>query len=392
MRAIMTLCCLAIFTQSLSAEPIRIGAESVVPINPRSAWCRYVNWRPADGETVALNPPRMSWPYNENFPAEFGDAMHVFTLQIADNAQFDAPVVDATSELNFLNTLPALDPRKTWHWRVGYDAGTDRERWSDARSFTIAPDAAVWDRAALAEPGLAAMGHPRVLLRPEMLEKLRGLAETDTGSAKLLETMRARADSVMQTGWWRDFPTDDRGDEPDRAFYRIAEDLATVAFVWKITEDPAYAGVVERAVTWASYPPGGRASPEGLGGDGAEDATQGNEFLALLFDWLYQDLTDEQRATMIASLEWRVDHVMNAFAWRARGSGGPMLRMTFRSDAKAATFEAEDLTLSGGARVLDDRRALRAHRRRSRPRGQSGRVLRRRRRSAAHPRLHPGSR
>ncbi len=354
MRALMMLCCLAIVAQSVQAAPIRIGADSVVPVNPRSTWSRYVNWRPADGETVTLNPPRMSWPYNANAPEEFGDAMHMFTLQIADNAQFDAPVVDRTCELNFLNTLPALDPGKTWHWRVGYDIGTDRERWSETRSFTIAPDATVWDRAALAEPDLAALGHPRVLLRPEMMDELRALAQTDAGSAKLLETMQARADSVMRTGWWRDFPTDDRGDEPQMDFYRIAGDLATVAFVWRITGDAAYEGVLERAVTWASYPPGGRASPEGLGGDGAEDATQGNEFLALLFDWLYEDLTDEQRATMIASLEWRVDHMMNTFAWRGKGSGGPMLRMTFRSDAKAATFEAEDLTLAGGVRVLDD--------------------------------------
>ena len=44
-------------------EPIRIGAEAVVRENPRSRYSRYVNWRPADHETVDLNPPRISWPY-----------------------------------------------------------------------------------------------------------------------------------------------------------------------------------------------------------------------------------------------------------------------------------------------------------------------------------------
>jgi hypothetical protein len=85
-----------------------------------------------------------------------------------------------------------------------------------------------------------------------------------------------------------------------------------------MTGDDRYAGVKSRAMTWASYPPGGRASPEGLGGDGSEDATHGNEFLALLFDWLYPDLTPNERQIMIESLEWRVDHIMNKFSWKNR--------------------------------------------------------------------------
>ena len=42
------------------AKPVRIGPEAIVPESPRSHYSRYVNWRPADGETVRLNPPRMS--------------------------------------------------------------------------------------------------------------------------------------------------------------------------------------------------------------------------------------------------------------------------------------------------------------------------------------------
>ena len=107
--------------------------------------------------------------------------------------------------------------------------------------------------------------------------------------------MRRQADQIMQKHWWRDFPATDRAAEPEQEFYTIARDLATVCFVWRMTSDDRYAGVKSRAVTWASYPPGGRASPEGLGGDGSEDATQGNEFLALLFDWLHPDLTPNER-------------------------------------------------------------------------------------------------
>ena len=58
---------------------VRIGEESVVPENPRSRWCRYVNWRPADREVVELNPPRISWPYRADFPEAWGNAQHSFT-------------------------------------------------------------------------------------------------------------------------------------------------------------------------------------------------------------------------------------------------------------------------------------------------------------------------
>ena len=53
-------------SRAFAAEPagqVRVGAEARVPDNARRHYSRYVNWRPADGETVRLNPPRMSWPY-----------------------------------------------------------------------------------------------------------------------------------------------------------------------------------------------------------------------------------------------------------------------------------------------------------------------------------------
>ena len=339
------------------AAPVRIGAESVVPENPRSLYCRYINWRPADGDTVHLNPPRMSWPYRADWPDNWGDAMHRFTLRISARPDCSDPVVDVTCPFNFYNTIPALQAGQRYHWRVGYDIGSRSEKWSDTRSFTIAEDAVEWDRSALAEPDLARRGHPRVLFSAESLERIRALAETDPDSRACLDYMRTQADRIMQKPWWDAFPATDREPEPKQEFYTIAHDLAMVAFVWRMTGEAKYAGVVERAVTWASYPPGGRASPEGLGGDGNEDATQGNEFLALLFDWLYEDLTDEQRQVMIQSLEWRVDHIMNRFSWKRAGANGPMLRLTFRSDAKSNTYEAESLELAGGARIIEHEKA-----------------------------------
>jgi hypothetical protein len=318
-----------------TAQQVRIGADARLPDNPRSHFSRYVNWRPADGETVQLNPPRMSWTYDPAWPQQPNSAQHTFRLQIAGNAAFTDCVVDVPNcPINFLNTIPVLRGADRWYWRVGYDIGTAREKWSETRSFVVSPEAVEWDRSALAKPDLGAVGHPRVLFTKENLPKVRALAKTHPASAAALKYMRAKADGILKKDWWDDFPTSDREPTPKQHFYTIAHDLATVCFVWVMTEDPKYAGVKERAVTWASYPPGGRASPEGLGGDGSEDATQGNEFLSLLFDWLYNDLNPEQRQIMIGSLEWRVDHWINSFAWRAKRGKGPLLRLTFYNAKK----------------------------------------------------------
>jgi hypothetical protein len=218
-----------------------------------------------------------------------------------------------------------------WYWRVVYEVGSSRIRWSKIRSFVIAEDATAWDRSKLADPGLAQMGHPRILFNSQNINRIRQLANGYVGSKAALDFMRRQADQIMQKRWWHDFPATDRTATPEQEFYTIARDLATVCFVWRMTGDDRYADIKSRAVTWASYPPGGRASPEGLGGDGNEDATQGNEFLALLFDWLYPDLTPNERRIMIESLEWRVDHIMNNFSWknhnrRDKETGRPLVR------------------------------------------------------------------
>lgn len=314
---------------ALRGQQVRIGKDAFLPENGRSEYSRYVNWRPADGETVTLNPPRISWPYWPDWPRNWNNEHHTFRLQISSNPDASQPLVDITSSVNFYNCLPELKGARQWYWRVGYDVGSDKEHWSAIRSFAIDRDAVVWDRARLANPDLAQLGHPRILFTRETLPRIRQLGHTDPASQAALDWMRAQADRTLQESWWKDFPPTDRTVQPRTPFYAIAHQLALVAFVWRMTEDERYAGVKERAVTWASYPPGGRSSPEGLGGDGSEDATQGNEFLALLFDWLYEDLTDAERQTMIDSLTWRVDHIMNRFVWRGRRQGGPMLRLTF---------------------------------------------------------------
>lgn len=88
--------------QPACSEPVRIGVESRVEDNQRSHYNRYVNWRPANSETVHLNPPRMSWPYWPDFPNNWNDELHTFRLQhiaYTDNLQLDDFSVQVGSDV-----------------------------------------------------------------------------------------------------------------------------------------------------------------------------------------------------------------------------------------------------------------------------------------------------
>ncbi|MHC4714902.1 MAG: heparinase II/III domain-containing protein, partial [Planctomycetota bacterium] len=144
---------------------------------------------------------------------------------------------------------------------------------------------------------------------------------SEEGDSKVIfEKMKSEADATLETEWWKSFPENDV-EEAEVWFINMLSQMANVAFVWRVTGDDRYAGVLERALTVARYPKGGRSSPQHSGGEAAEDSTQSSEFLALLYDWLYQDMTAEERADFADSLDWRIDAFVNNFAWRREVDG-----------------------------------------------------------------------
>ena len=151
---ILAIGCVCTPQRSYGAQ-VRIGEESFVQENERSRYNRYVNWRPANNETVHLNPPRISWPYWPDFPNNWNAELHTFQFQISSRDDMSQPIVDVSCDYNFYNTIPALQQGREWFWRVGYDVGTDHEVWSPVRSIKIANNSLVWDRSALAKPGFA---------------------------------------------------------------------------------------------------------------------------------------------------------------------------------------------------------------------------------------------
>ncbi len=307
-------------------ELIRFGRETLLPDDPRAHYSRAVNFAPGDGEICALNPPRFRWQYHPTNPGEGGD--YVFTFQISSKPDFSELIINVQTEFNFYNTIPPFHENGPYYWRIGYRNRLEEDSpmsWSQIRSFQLSPEAEVWDRSQMAHPDFASKGHPRILFNVNTITSLQQIVHTHPDSRIIFNRIQRDADRALTTDWWKNFPEEDK-EVCVVPYLDMARNLVQVAFCWRITGDPKYAGVLQRAILMARYPKEGRASPEGAGGESNEDSTQITEFLGLLYDWLYPDLSEEERNDFVHSLDWRIDHFVNHFAWRRPYNGHLIVR------------------------------------------------------------------
>lgn len=71
------------------AAPVVLGPEAAVQEDPRQVYPRILGFRPAEGQVVDLNPPRMSWPWDPDvLPTAWHTGDRRFTLQISSAADF----------------------------------------------------------------------------------------------------------------------------------------------------------------------------------------------------------------------------------------------------------------------------------------------------------------
>jgi len=329
-----------------------IGPEARIDADSRQQFARFVRFRPADGQTVALNPPRFSWPYVPQILGK-GSALKAdqrFTLQISHSPDFAAVKIEVRdTPYNFYNFLPVLEKPRRWYWRVGYNIGSTRARWSDAQSFTIADDAVVWDRSQLGETLKQITGHPRILFNTSTRSKVLSLREQHAFSEELARHMISQANRTLRESWYRRFPLDDK--EPLH-FMQMGRSLVSCAFAYLLTGDERYAGFKERFLRIASWPRGGFSSPEGAGAADKWE-THLTEYLGLFYDWFYDELTPQERSVVRKSLEWRIHHTMNCFAWR-RNNGQTMRSGSIALNCSSHPYQNVMATLPGALAICDE--------------------------------------
>lgn len=320
------------------AASVDIGPESVLPVNSEIEYSQFLNFRPGNGKVCRINPPRFAWGYSPSVISNLSEQGKYipakFTFQLSTDPKFRRPEIERKSlKLNFLASLPKLDKSKKWFWRVGYDIKGRKERiWSAVRSFSIAPDAIEWDRTNFKNLVKICQekGHPRMPFTAAEWKQAAALKESSPALKKLYLEFKTQADKIISEPWWNNFPPSDKveikGDNKSRkvscAYYgKLVDDTLKVAFMYKLTGDGKYAGCRRNMLTVAAWAPRGFSSPEGLnGGRNVKDGTGVAACLARYFDWFYHDLTSPERAVLLKSIQFRVNHVLNRFSVNIQNS------------------------------------------------------------------------
>ena len=296
--------------------------DPFIPFDTRWEYNHLLNYRPGDGQTVRLNPPRMSWPYTPNILPTSNLPASTFRLQLSQSGDFAKPDYQSPdSPYNFYNALPVLKTGK-WHWRVGYDVGTDREQWSAVRSFTIPKDAQKWDRTVIEKATKIIASHKRPRFGPPDGDwrKWRGELEKSTEGKAYLDSLLRTADSATKKPYWTDFPkTDAKGKtkyDGKAQFKSIGYHLTCAAMAHKLTGDAKYADAKKHFLQLAQFEIGGRSSPEYHGG-ARKWCTQLIEHLALFYDWYVDDLTPAERKQVLHAIDWRLKAIyFTKYSWK----------------------------------------------------------------------------
>jgi hypothetical protein len=301
---------------SLAAAEV-IGRNANIGLPPSAEWSSVVNFRPGDGETVTINPPRFSWSYTPDPRNSNADTTaRMFQFQVADNAQFLAPVVDIRTACNFYNFLAPFASNKLF-WRVGYAGLTGPvTEWSAVRQFTVGSGAIPWDRSMLAKTDyLSAKGaHPHILFNASNRAAVASYLSKNYASnwASIISI----ADQTIAAAWWPStMPAS--GVMSEEVW---ATRIGNVAFAWQMTRDPKYDDAGAALVVLANR----YVATNGPNLDFISAANFASELrsLAMGYDWLYDVMDATQRATVLNALSLRCHFITNHYAIWYRTTNG----------------------------------------------------------------------
>jgi len=297
-----------------------LGLAAAPPISNRPPQPDEWGYRPADGATVRLTPPSLTW-IHENAAARY-------TVQWATRPDFSDAVTVTDVPWPTYTHHSAL-PTGTYYWRYRFtDKKGAESDWSVTRRFIVPADAVEFPMPTRAQQRERVPAqHPRLFLRPEELPRLRALAAGR--EKKAFDKLRIAADKLIQAGPTPE-PTERgsaRNKEDERAvkFWwpnreqcdRATKEAELLAFVYLISQDKKYG---EAARKWllhlASWDPDG---PTNF----ALNCEAGKAMLyrpARAYDWAYDMFTPEERAKIAAVWRRRVSDAWNS-GEVARGVG-----------------------------------------------------------------------
>ncbi|MEN8833624.1 DUF4962 domain-containing protein [Pacificibacter sp.] len=294
-----------------------MSAQSLPVLDEPKAGRLTIQYTPNEDTPIVENPPRFSWlPVIE-------DEAH-YMVRISTDPKFSpkATQVFASIPLNFFTPDVAL-PTGDYYWSYAVcdpDTNAPATKWSSTRKFTVTddlPETALPSRKARFDK--VETGHPRLWMTPDRLATFRDAVKADpthctwsTFYEKSVlpwmdrEVMREPAgypDNKRVAPVWRQTYID-----LQEAWYAIRH----LAIGGSVTGD---ADLTARAKEWllevASWDPMGVTSRAYTD----EWAYRTTNALAWGYDWLYNDMSPDERATVRAALMARTrdiaEHAIN---------------------------------------------------------------------------------
>ncbi|HLA38971.1 MAG TPA: DUF4962 domain-containing protein, partial [Candidatus Glassbacteria bacterium] len=313
---------LAALLMSVSCRPAAERSYAYLGENPAYNPLQ-IHPAPADGDTVQNDPPGFNWQPEEgavgfiveisrddNFPASEAlldrahDGGEFIPLSLAD-----APLVSGGGD----NWLAARIPLCVYHPSFSLGLGRWYWRWRNVfpdysisppsvpREFIVAEDAIAYTVPPVGELLLRIPeSHPRLFIRPEQLDSLRGLVTNSAAHQKLWERIQAFTDTLLelpvmqepqpfpQTGefrynLWRNYYDQAR---------KLGQTLDFLGFCYLMTGDRKYS---DRAREWFT-------ALESWDVNGTSSMSYDDEVampillcVSRAYDWIYDALSDEER-------------------------------------------------------------------------------------------------
>jgi len=285
----------AIFLAVILAIPATGGAQSQLSVPNRAPAADEWGYRPADGSTVPLNPPALTWVHEPQAVR--------YTVQWAKTADFaEATTIEDIPWPVYTYYRPL--PPGTYYWRYRFVTKEGKvSGWSITRSFTIPKDAVEFPMPSVEERRKRIpLGHPRLFVRPEQLPHLRQLARTTLKGE--FHALVREAERIMRTGptpepnklgsardlnnleavkyWW-----------PNREQTLTAcQEAETLAFVYLITQEPRFGEAARRwIVHLTSWNPDGPTNFR-LNCEAAKPMLHRP---VRAYDWAFDRLSSEER-------------------------------------------------------------------------------------------------
>lgn len=264
-------------------------------------------YRPAAGETLAVNPPAFSWRPSEGIAS--------YTVQIASKEAFEGIVRERTGIIwnTWCPDAPVAPGTYYWRYRGVAESG-EETAWSVVRSFTVPADAVVFPQPTL--PNLLERmpkEHPRLFYRPEDIDHLKELAAgplADRWKAlvdqadKLLESPPDSSEppkypegTVSRSEEWKKIWWGNR-----RHAIAAADGAATLGFVYRLSGDERYAQAArDLLVAIAAWDPEGATQYR----YNDEAAMPLLYMTSRAYDWAYPALSEADRTAIVAMMRIR---------------------------------------------------------------------------------------